>query len=306
MQGKDFVSIADLDSHDLSSILDMAIERKKKGPDSPLAGQTLAMIFEKPSLRTRVSFDVAMYQLGGNSIYLAGDEVGLGKREPIKDMAQVLSRYANIIMARTFAHSTLVDLAKYATVPVINGLSDLEHPCQAIADILTIRENKGQLEGLTVTYIGDGNNVAASLLLVCALSGIQFKFAAPKGYEIPCEIQEKASAISTASDYQVFTTQSPEEAVFGADVVYTDVWASMGQEAEAEQRRKDFASYQITSDLLAMAKPDAILMHPMPVHHGDEFAEGLIDSPQSVLIDQAENRLHGQKAILVKLAENLA
>ncbi|MBT4510825.1 MAG: ornithine carbamoyltransferase, partial [Chloroflexi bacterium] len=169
MQGKDFVSIADLDSHDLSSILDMAIERKKKGPDSPLAGQTLAMIFEKPSLRTRVSFDVAMYQLGGNSIYLAGDEVGLGKREPIKDMAQVLSRYANIIMARTFAHSTLVDLAKYATVPVINGLSDLEHPCQAIADILTIRENKGQLEGLTVTYIGDGNNVAASLLLVCAL-----------------------------------------------------------------------------------------------------------------------------------------
>ncbi len=304
MQGKDFISIADLDSHNLSSILDIAIEMKEKGPDCPLADQTLAMIFEKPSLRTRVSFDVAMHQLGGNAIYLAGDEVGLGEREPIKDMAQVLSRYANIIMARTFAHSTIVELAKYATVPVINGLSDLEHPCQAIADILTIREKKGQLEGLIVAYIGDGNNVAASLLLVCALAGIQFKFASPKGYGILDEIQEKARSISTVSDYQVFTTQSPEEAVLGADVVYTDVWTSMGQETETEQRRKDFASYQITPKLLAMAKSDAILMHPMPVHHGDEFSEELIDSSQSVLIDQAENRLHGQKAILVELASS--
>jgi len=261
------------------------------------------MIFEKPSLRTKVSFDVAMYQLGGHAIYLSNEEIGLGKREPISDVARVISRYVDLIMARTFAHGSVADLAKYATVPVINGLSDEEHPCQTVADILTILEKKGKLEGLSVTYIGDGNNVAASLLLACALIGMDFRFASPKGYEIPDRILRRARDISFGS-YQIITTQNPKDAVSGADVVYTDVWTSMGQETESEQRRKDLAGFTITSELLAKAKPDAILMHPMPVHHGEEFAEGMIDCAQSVLIDQAENRLHAQKAILVELAKN--
>ena len=284
-------------------ILNLALEMKKSGNTTLLSGKTLGMIFEKPSLRTKVSFDVAMYQLGGHAIYLSNEEIGLGKREPISDVARVLSRYVDLIMARTFAHSSVEELAQYATVPVINGLSDLEHPCQTVADILTILEKKGELEGLSVAYIGDGNNVAASLLLACALAGLQFKCACPQGYEIPGEIQEKASEISASSSYQMFNYESPEKAVSGADVVYTDVWTSMGQEVESEQRRKDFAGFIITSELLAKAKPDALLMHPMPVHHGEEFAAGMIDCPQSVLIDQAENRLHAQKAILVELAK---
>ena len=304
MKAKDFVSISDLTRDDLMHILNLALEMKKQGNTSKLSGKTLGMIFEKPSLRTKVSFDVAMYQLGGHAIYLSNEEIGLGKREPISDVARVISRYVDLIMARTFAHSSVAELAQYATVPVINGLSDLEHPCQAIADILTIREKKGRLEGLTVAYIGDGNNVAASLLLACSLAGIQFKCACPQGYEILGEIQENARDISTASNYQVIATQSLENAVSGADVIYTDVWTSMGQETESEQRRKDFAGFTITSELMAKAKPDALLMHPMPVHHGEEFAAGMIDCPQSVLIDQAENRLHAQKAILVELANN--
>ena len=296
---KDFLSIADLSREELLRILDSALAMKKSGSNLLLAGKVMGMIFEKPSLRTRVSFEVGMYQLGGHAIYISKDEIGLGKREPISDVAQVLSRYVDLIMARTFVHSTVEALAQYATVPVINGLSDLEHPCQATADLLTIYEKKGKLEGLTVTYIGDGNNVAASLFLACALTGIKFRIASPKGYEIPESILQIGNKIGA---HGIMATQSPEEAVDGVDVVYADVWTSMGQESEGEQRRKDFAGYQITTELLAKAKPEAILMHPMPVHHGDELAEGLIDCPQSVLIDQAENRLHAQKAIMVELA----
>ena len=303
MKGKDFISVSDLSRKDLMRILNLAMEMKKQGNTTQLSGKTLGMIFEKPSLRTKVSFDVAMYQLGGHAIYLSNEEIGLGKREPISDVARVISRYVDLIMARTFARSSVEQLAKHATVPVINGLSDEEHPCQTVADILTILEKKGALEGLSVAYIGDGNNVAVSLLLACALIGIEFRFASPKGYEIPDRILQLAKDISFGS-YQIITTQNPENAVSGVDVVYTDVWTSMGQETESEQRRKDFAGFTITSELLAKAKPDAILMHPMPVHHGEEFAADMIDCPQSVLIDQAENRLHAQKAILVELAKN--
>lgn len=304
MKSKDFVSVSDLDPDDLQRILNSAREMKQNSSGPALQGKTLAMIFEKPSLRTRVSFEVAMLQLGGHAIYLAGDEVGLGKREPMPDMARVLSRYVDIIMARTFSHSTVESLARYATVPVINGLSDYEHPCQAIADVLTVYEKKGTLEGITVAYIGDGNNVAASLLLACVMAGANFRFGSPKGYGISGDILQRGNEISRNHGCEITITQSPDIAVSGADVVYTDVWTSMGQEAESAQRRTDFAGYQITPQLLAKANSDAILMHPMPVHHGEEFAEGIIDSPQSVLIDQAENRLHAQKAVLVELAKN--
>ncbi|MFA4837295.1 MAG: ornithine carbamoyltransferase [Dehalococcoidia bacterium] len=298
---KDFLSIADLNHDDLRRILDSALNMKQKGTKPLLSGKTLAMIFEKPSLRTRVSFDVAMCQLGGHAIYLSREEVGLGNREPIADVAQVLSRYIDAIVARTFTHSSVESLAQHASVPVINGLSDREHPCQVIADLLTIREKKGKLKGLTLAYVGDGNNVAASLILGCALGGMNFRFASPKGYEIPSYFLETGRKLAAESNSQIFTSDNPQDAVKGADVIYTDVWTSMGQELEREKRKQNFAAYQVTSDLLCQARPDAILMHPMPVHHGEEFAKGLIDSPQSVLIDQAENRLHAQKAILVEL-----
>jgi len=302
MKSKDLLSVADLNRKELLQLLASASEMKRNDPGPVLKGKTLAMIFEKPSLRTKVSFDVAMYQLGGHALYLSKEEVGLGKREPISDVAQVLSRYVDIIMARVFAHKSVVDLARYATVPVINGLSDTEHPCQIVGDLLTIREKKGKLEGLNVVYISDGNNVAASLLLGCALVGAHFKIACPEGYEIPKEIMETAKKIRAAKSQKIVTLRSPEEALAGADVVYTDVWTSMGQEAESQERHEIFKAYQITAELLAKAKADAILMHPMPVHYGEEFAEGMTESPQSVLIDQAENRLHAQKAILVELA----
>ena len=298
MKSRHFISIADLTSEELKYILNRAVEMKQKPRQPLLEGKSLGMIFEKPSLRTRVSFEVGMVQLGGHAIYISKDEISLGKREPVSDAARVLSRYLDLIMARTYAHSSVEGLAQYADVPVINGLSDMEHPCQAVADLLTIFEKKGKLEGVNVAYIGDGNNVAASLYLACSLAGVGFRFASPKGYEIPDAIQKIGQQIGSQT---LNTFNLPEEAADGADVVYTDVWTSMGQEGESEQRRKDFAAFQITPELLARARPDAILMHPMPVHHGEEFAEGLIDSPQSVLIDQAENRLHAQKAVMAEL-----
>lgn len=298
MKSKDLLSIADLSREELHQILALASEVKRMDPGPLLKGKTLAMIFEKPSLRTRVSFDVAMYQLGGHAVYLSREEVGLGKREPIADAARVLSRYADLIMARVFAHQSVVDLARFASVPVINGLSDMEHPCQIIGDLLTIQEKKGRLDGLSVAYIGDGNNVATSLFLGCVMVGAEFRIACPPGYEIPAEIVRKAG-----SGRKLLPLRDPEEAVRGTDVVYTDVWTSMGQEAEAEKRRRAFAGYQITADLLSRARPDALLMHPMPVHWGEELAEGLSDCPQSVLFDQAENRLHAQKAVLIEISK---
>ena len=302
MKGKDLLSIGDLTLDEAWGIINRAIRiKKRKAMSSILAGKTLALIFEKPSLRTKVSFDVAMYQLGGHSVYLSQAEVGLGSREPIADAARTLSRYVDIIAARTFAHATVESLAKYATVPVINALSDGEHPCQALADVMTIYEKKGKLEGLTVAYVGDGNNVANSLFLACALVGANFRIASPKGYELPDKIVRLGLRSSKKVGAEIALLKEPREAVEGADVVYTDVWTSMGQEAEAQKRRKAFAGYQVDKKLLALAKKNAIFMHPLPAHHGEEVAPGVIDSKQSVVFDQAENRLHTQKAILVEI-----
>ena len=300
MKGKDLLSIGDLAPDDAWRIIRNAVEMRQQGMSSVLAGKTLALLFEKPSLRTRVSFDVAMYQLGGHSVNLSQSEVGLGSRESISYVARTLSRYVNVITARTFAHATVESLAEHATVPVINALSDEEHPCQALADLLTIYESKGKLKGLTLAFIGDGNNVANSLLLASALVGMNFRIASPKGYEISDEVEGLGRRIAQ-SGAQILRVEHPQMAAEGADIVYTDVWVSMGQEAEAERRRRDFAGYQVDAGLLALATKDAILMHPLPAHRGEEIAPGLIDSPQSAIFDQAENRLHVQKAILVEL-----
>lgn len=299
MKGKDLLSIGDLAPDDVWRIINSAIAMKREGTSSILAGWTLALLFEKPSLRTRVSFDVAMYQLGGHSIYLSQSEVGLGDREFTSDVARALSRYVNIIVARTFSHATVQSLAEHATVPVVNGLSDGEHPCQALSDLLTIYEKKGKLEGLTLVFIGDGNNVASSLLLVSALVGMNFRIASPKGYEVRDEVVGLGRRFAQQSGAQILLIEQPQAAAKGADVLYTDVWTSMGQEAEAERRRQAFTPYQVNAELLAVAAEDALLMHPLPAHHGEELAPGLIDHPQSVIFDQAENRLHAQKAILV-------
>jgi len=294
---KDLISIADLTSDDIQNLIETAIELKQSGKKPLLEGKILALIFEKPSLRTRVSFDVAMNQLGGHALMLSPAEVGLGEREPIADVARVLSRYVDGIVARTFAHQSVVLLARYATVPLINGLTDEEHPCQVLSDLLTIHEKKGGLEGLTVAYIGDANNVANSLLLACSLMGMEFRIASPKGYGP----KEKILAQAEKSGGQILLTEDAKQAVEDADVLYTDVWTSMGQEAESERRRASFAGYQVNQELLSLAKPAVIFMHPLPAHHGEEIAEGLLESPQSVVFDQAESRLHMQKAILVRL-----
>jgi ornithine carbamoyltransferase len=302
MKGKDLLSIGDLAPDDVWRIIDRAIELKRQGASPILAGKSLALLFEKPSLRTRVSFDIAMHQLGGHSVYIPQSEVGLGTRESISDVARTLSRYVNIIAARTFAHATIESLAEHATIPVINALSDREHPCQALGDLLTIYEKKAKLEGLTFAFIGDGNNVASSLLLASALAGANFRIASPKGYEISDEVESLGRRLAR-SNAQILLVEQPQAAVAGADVVYTDVWTSMGQEAEAKKRLGAFAGYQVTAELLSQAAKDAILMHPLPAHHDEEIVPGLIDSPQSVVFDQAENRLHVQKAILAELLQ---
>ncbi len=299
MQGKDLLSVGDLGPEEVRRLLDRAAGMKQQGPGAVLAGRTLALLFEKPSLRTRVSFDVAMQQLGGHTVYLSQSEVGLGGREPVADVARTLSRYVDIIAARTFSHATLESLAEHATVPVINALSDSEHPCQALADVLTIQEKKSGLEGVTLAYVGDGNNVASSLLLAAVMVGVSFRVASPPGHGVPESILERGRCLA-GSGGRILIVEKPQEAVTGADVVYTDVWTSMGQEGETEARRRAFAGYQITSQLMSLAAADAIFMHPLPAHHGEEIAPGLIDSPQSVVFDQAENRLHVQKAILAE------
>jgi ornithine carbamoyltransferase len=242
-----------------------------------------------------------MYQLGGHAIYLSPAEIGLGKREPVRDIAAVLSRYVNGIVVRTFSQNVLMELASASSVPVINGLSDEEHPCQALGDFLTIFEKKGTLKGINLTFVGDGNNVASSLLLLSALMGVNFRIACPPGYEPPDNIWKNGQTLSAGSGARIQVLRDPEAAVHEADVIYTDVWTSMGQEAEVEKRRAAFKDYQVNSRLLSLAKREAILMHPMPVHHGEELEPGLVYSPQSVLFDEAENRLHIQKAILTEL-----
>jgi ornithine carbamoyltransferase len=298
--GRHLTSIADISPEELSGLLDLALQLKGERSDL-LAGRTLALLFEKPSLRTRVSFEVAMRQLGGDSLYLSPQEVGLGQREPVADVARTLSRYVDCIAARTFAHETVVELSQSAAVPVINALSDYEHPCQALADLLTIRERKGGLAGTTIAFIGDGNNVAASLCLGAAMSGVHFRIAGPPGYELPVTLLKAAQPQVSASGGSLMVLTDPVEAVEGADVVYTDVWASMGQEAEAEVRRQAFAPYRVNAALLAKAAADAIVMHDLPAHRGEEITDEIIEGPQSVVFDQAENRLHAQKAVLALL-----
>jgi ornithine carbamoyltransferase len=305
LKGKDLLSISDLNREDIRRLILNAIDMKALGGGNALGGKILALVFEKPSLRTRVSFEIAMMQLGGQALYLSPAEVGLGKRESVPDVARVLCRYVDVIAARTFSHETVEVLARYADVPVINALSDLEHPCQALADLLTVYEKKGELEGLTLAYVGDGNNVAHSLMLAAALTGINFRIASPQGYLVKDFILQKAKDYAAASGAEIVCTVDPKQAVSGADVVYTDVWTSMGQEAEAEERRRIFAGYQVNSDLLALAREDAIVMHPLPAHRGEEVADDVLDSVQSVVFDQAENRLHAQKALLVDMLGGL-
>ncbi len=301
MRGRNVISIADLAAPELERVLATALALKDAGRRPLLEGQTLALVFEKPSLRTRVSFDVAMRHLGGDCIYLSPPEVGLGDREPPADVARVLSRYVDCIAARTFTTETVQQLADHASVPVINALSDGEHPCQALADLLTVRENKGRLAGVTLAYIGDGNNVANSLALSGGLSGMHIRIASPEGYEIAPAVLERATAFAAESGGSVAQLREPAEAATDADVVYADVWASMGQEGEAGVRREDFAGYTVDASLMARARPDAIFMHDLPAHRGEEVTGDVIDGPQSVAFDQAENRLHAQKALLAHI-----
>ncbi len=305
MKGKDLLSISDLSRKDIGLLISDAVDMKAAGWLSVLSGKTLALLFEKPSLRTRVSFEVAMRQLGGQTIYLSPAEVGLGKRESVSDVARVLSRYVDAITVRTFSYQTLEMLANYSSVPVVNALSDLEHPCQALADLFTIYEKKGELDGLTLAFVGDGNNVAHSLLLAASLAGMNFRIASPSGYRVQDRILRLAQEYAVDSGAEIFCTGEAHLAVSGADVVYTDAWTSMGQEAEAQERRQIFANYQVNSELLSLAREDAIWMHPLPAHHGEEVAEGILDSPKSVVFDQAENRMHVQKALLAEMLGGL-
>lgn len=298
MHGRHLISVADLSPRDVQRVVDVALQTKNGQTVSILGGKTLALLFEKPSLRTRVSFDVAMQQLGGHTLYLSPAEVGLGEREPVADVARVLSRYVDAIAARTFKHETVEELARWADVPVINALSDGEHPCQALADLLTIYEKKDRWRGLVLAFVGDGNNVASSLMLGSAMVGMEFRIASPQGYCVSRALVDKAESLAAASGAAVVCVESPQEAVRGADVVYTDVWASMGQEKEQVERRRAFSGYQVNAELLALASPDAIVMHDLPAHRGEEIADEVIEGPQSVVFDQAENRLHAQKAVL--------
>jgi ornithine carbamoyltransferase len=301
---KDLLSIADLDRKEIEYLIEQAWHMKQEGSPPLLSGKTLALLFEKPSLRTRVSFEIAMYQLGGYGIYLSPEGVGLGKREPAADVARVLSRYVDIIVARTFSHKTLQFIASHSSVPVINALSDLEHPCQALSDFFTIYEKKGRLAGLTLAFIGDSNNMANSLLLSACLVGINFHLASPPSYDVKEEVLNQGKEFAALSGSQIRLTNDPYEAAKDADIIYTDVWASMGQEAEVEKRRRAFSGYQVDNKLLSSAKGDVLFMHPLPAHHGEEISAGLLDDPRSVVFDQAENRLHLQKALLVKLLSN--
>lgn len=300
-----FLSLADLSADDIQRLLDLAIELKqewRQGGNRPLlANKTLAMIFQKPSLRTRVSFDMAMLHLGGHALYLSPDEIGLGKRESIADIARVLSRYVDAIMARVFAHAHVVELARAASVPVINGLSDYSHPCQGLADLLTIFETFGRLRGLKLAYVGDGNNVATSLLFGASRMGMNFAIASPAGYHLPGEVIRLGRDFAAASGSRITETDDPVEAVTDAHIVYTDTWTSMGQEAEAQERLRIFPPYQVNAELIAHARPEVRVMHCLPAHRGQEITDEVADGPHSILFDQAENRLHAQKAILVRL-----
>ncbi len=293
---RDFLTLQDLSLEELDTILRRAVELKasKDANLCPLIGKSIGLLFEKASTRTRVSFQVGIYQLGAQAIYLNPNEIQLGRGETIEDTARVLSRYLHGIIIRTFAHKTIEDFARNATIPVINGLTDLHHPCQVLADLMTIKEKRGTIKGIRLAYIGDGNNVANSLIEASAMTGFELIIACPDGYEPDRAIYE--SAISEGAKVKIL--RSPEEAVRDADVLYTDVWVSMGQEDKEVKKKKSFEGYQLNRSLLSLAKPDAIVMHCLPAHRGEEITDDVIDSPQSVVFEQAENRLHTQKALL--------
>lgn len=305
---KDYLAIADHSPEELLGLLDLAVKLKKErqdGGNQPLLkGKMLAMIFQKPSLRTRVSFDMAMRQVGGDAIYLSPAEIGLGKRESIADIARVLSGYVDAIMARVFTHEHVVEMAKWARVPVINGLSDYNHPCQALADALTIYEKFGNLAGLKVTYVGDGNNVAVSLMHICAKLGANFTIANPPGFDMSEEAIDEAHEFAKSSGSQIELMQDAHKAVKDADVIYTDTWTSMGQEEEAKKRAEVFPPYQVNQKLVGEAKEGVIVMHCLPAHRGQEITDEVADGSHSALFPQAHNRLHAQKALLVQLLGN--
>jgi ornithine carbamoyltransferase len=300
-----FVDLLDLSAEDARSLIDRAIRAKRDDRGGPrparLSGRTLGLVFEKPSLRTRVSFEAAIARLGGNAIFLRGDDVGLGVRESIVDVARVLGQYLDVLAVRTFSHSTVEELARSASIPVINALSDASHPCQAMADLMTIVELKGTAEGKTVVFVGDGNNVARSLACASALMGAEFLLSAPPGYEFPADFRIRFERRFPETPLR--NEPDPRSAVVGADVVYTDVWASMGQEHESELRRTVFTPYRVDDELMAMARPDAIFLHCLPAHRGEEVTSSVLDGPRSQVILQAANRLHFQMALLVWLLD---
>ncbi len=303
LSGRDCLTLAEFTAEETRLVLDEAVRLKgfqrSRIPFRPLRGRTLAMVFQKPSNRTRVSFEVGMYHLGGHALSLSPQEIQMGKRETPSDTGRVLARYIDAIMVRTFDHGELEELAGAAEVPVINGLTDTHHPCQALADLLTVREEFGRLEGVEISYIGDGNNVAHSLALGCALTGARLTIAHPEGHGPDPDIVELAGSMGATPTL----TQDPREAASGARVLYADVWASMGQEEEAEERKERFASYQINGELMGLAADDAIFLHCLPAHRGEEVTAQVIDGPASRVFDQAENRLHAQKALLYLLLD---
>ncbi len=301
MKGKDFLWLADLESAEIGQMVRKAREMKEGTTPRAMDGKVAVLLFEKPSLRTRVSFEVGVKQLGGDCIYLSGSDVGMGVREPAEDIARVLDRLVDVIVARVFSHRHLEILAENSTVPVVNALSDLAHPCQAVGDLLSMNEHKGNLSGLNVAYVGDGNNIASSLAIACASVGANFTIASPEAYKVPELAWSVAQERSTEAETILEWTESPEAAVEGADVVYTDVWISMGDEAEADERREVFSTYRVTGDLMDRADESAVFMHDMPAHRGEEIDEHMLDHPQSIVFHQAENRLHAQKAILAEL-----
>ncbi len=293
-----FISIQDLDKDGLINLIDLALDIKSNRTRPSIDGKSLALLFEKPSLRTRIAFELGMSQMDGFSVNFDEEELQMGKREALKDISKVLSRYVDAVAARVLDHKTLLELKKYSTVPVINALSDIEHPCQALADLMTIKEKKGTFKGLKLVFIGDGNNVASSLALACALVGINFVISSPPNYGLPEPITKASSEIASYSSWSLDSIQDPTEAVEEADIIYTDVWTSMGQESETDERNIAFKNYTITKSLLSKGKKDVLFLHDLPAHRGEEVEDGVIESPQSAVFDQAENRLHTQKALL--------
>ena len=302
LKGRDFTRVADWTGEELERTLDLADElkqqQKRREQHHLLPGRTLGMIFQKPSTRTRVSFEVGIAQLGGTGLYLSAGDLQLGRGETLKDTATVLSRYLDAIMIRTFAQEDVEELARHASIPVINGLTDSAHPCQALADVMTIRERLGRLEGVTVAYLGDGNNVCASLMVAAAKLGLNFRAATPDGYEPSVEAVELAREAAAQRGATIELLADSREAAAGADVLYTDVWTSMGQEEERERRLRDLAGFGIDDELVALANKDAIVLHCLPAHYGEEITEDVLYGPQSAVWDQAENRLHAQKALM--------